>query len=117
MQATSTPGEPGFVSTGTLPARDEVRALVEEAYARFRGERAGHVADYIPVLAEADPQGYGLCVAGTHGEAFALGDADVPFSIQSVSKPFVSPWCARRWEPPRRPSAWAWTPPACPSIR
>jgi len=89
MQATSNPGEQGFVSTGTLPARDEVRALVEEAYARFRGERAGHVADYIPVLAEADPQGYGLCVAGTHGEAFALGDADVPFSIQSVSKPFV----------------------------
>jgi glutaminase len=79
----------GFVSTGSLPSRDVVRALVETAYARYRDERSGQVADYIPVLAEADPASFGLCVANTRGDAFALGDADVPFSIQSVSKPFV----------------------------
>jgi glutaminase len=62
---------------------------VETAYARFRGERSGRVADYIPALAEADPEAYGLCAASTRGETFAIGDADVPFSIQSVSKPFV----------------------------
>ena len=82
-------GERTFVSTGTLPSRDELRALVETAYVRFRGERAGAVADYIPALAEADPAAYGICVASPWGDAFALGDADVPFSIQSVSKPFV----------------------------
>ena len=48
-----------FVSTGALPSRDEVRALVETAYARFRNERAGAVADYIPALAEADPAAFG----------------------------------------------------------
>ena len=78
-----------FVSTGTLPSRDEVRALVEIAYARFRDEDAGAVADYIPALAEADPAAFGICVANTRGEAFSLGDAQAPFSIQSVSKPFV----------------------------
>lgn len=78
-----------FVSTGSLPRRDEVRALIETAYARFRTENAGRVADYIPALAQADPSAFGLCVANTTGDAFALGDADVPFSIQSASKPFV----------------------------
>lgn len=82
---TSTP----FVSTGSLPRRDEIRALIETAYARFRTEQAGQVADYIPALAVADPSAFGLCVASARGDAFALGDADVPFSIQSVSKPFV----------------------------
>ncbi|QJR14350.1 glutaminase A [Usitatibacter palustris] len=62
---------------------------METAYARFRDERTGHVADYIPALAKADPDAFGICAAGTGGESFAVGDADVPFSIQSVSKPFV----------------------------
>jgi glutaminase len=89
MSTPATPGVAGFVSTGTMPSRDEVRALIETAYARFREERSGAVADYIPVLAEADPAAFGICVANTRGDAFALGDADGAFSIQSVSKPFV----------------------------
>jgi len=79
----------GYVSTGSLPTRDEVRALVEVAYERFRGECSGKVADYIPALAEVDPALFGICVTNTRGDAFAAGDVDLPFSIQSVSKPFV----------------------------
>jgi glutaminase len=79
----------GFVSTGTMPARDQVLALIETAYAQFRNEHGGQVADYIPALSEADPASFGICVANTRGDAFALGDAELPFSIQSVSKPFV----------------------------
>jgi glutaminase len=82
-------GMPAFVSTGSLPARQEVLALVETAYAKFRNERGGQVADYIPALAEADAASFGICVANTRGETFALGDAELPFSIQSVSKPFA----------------------------
>jgi glutaminase len=79
----------GFVSTGTLPARQEVLALIATAYAQFRDERGGQVADYIPVLGEANPASFGICVANTRGDAFSLGDAELPFSIQSVSKPFA----------------------------
>ena len=79
----------GFVSTGTMPARDDVLGLIATAYAQFRNEGGGQVADYIPALAEADPASFGICVANTRGDAFALGDAEQPFSIQSVSKPFV----------------------------
>lgn len=78
-----------FVSTGTLPSRDEIRALVETAYAQFRQESGGQVADYIPALAEADPSAFGICLANTRGETYALGDAEQAFSIQSVSKPFA----------------------------
>ena len=35
-----------YVSTGTLPSRDEVRALVVRAYERFREKNDGSVADY-----------------------------------------------------------------------
>jgi glutaminase len=83
------PPAPAFVSTGSLPARQEILALVETAYAKFRNERAGEVADYIPALAEADAASFGICVANTRGDMFALGDAGLPFSIQSVSKPFA----------------------------
>jgi glutaminase len=78
-----------YVSTGSLPSRDEVRALVETTHERFARETGGKVAEYIPALAEADPTHFGICVANTHGESVAVGDANHPFSIQSVSKPFV----------------------------
>jgi glutaminase len=92
MSDTSTPvvrTEEGFISTGTLPRQEEVRALVEIAYQRFRQDSEGEVADYIPALAQADPSLFGICIANTRGDTFAVGDADRAFSIQSVSKPFV----------------------------
>jgi glutaminase len=79
----------GTVSTGRLPDASLVRALVVEAEARYRGLSDGTVADYIPALAKADPSWFGICVAGTDGQTFSVGDAEQPFSIQSISKPFV----------------------------
>lgn len=77
------------VSTGTLPARGRVEELVQDAHARYRQDEGGQVADYIPVLAEADPALFGVCVAESGGAVHAAGDADVEFSIQSISKAFV----------------------------
>lgn len=77
------------VSTGTLPGWERVEELVREAHARYRQHEGGRVADYIPVLAEADPALFGVCVAGSGGAVHAAGDADVPFSVQSISKAFV----------------------------
>jgi glutaminase len=78
-----------LVSTGSLPTPEVVRAVLVEAYELFRGVDDGEVADYIPALAEADPDLFGACIAGTAGGLAGVGDAAVPFSIQSVSKPFV----------------------------
>ena len=49
----------------------------------------GKVADYIPALARVDPEHFGLAVMTVDGEAAMVGDAEVPFSIQSVSKVFT----------------------------
>ncbi len=84
MLTTSSP-----VSTGHLPATERVRALVAEAHERFKSIDEGKNADYIPALAKVPSDLFGVCIAGTSGIAFAAGDAEYEFSIQSASKPFV----------------------------
>lgn len=49
---------------------------------------SGEVASYIPALASVNPNQCGIAVANLDGEVHVAGDADVPFSIQSVSKVF-----------------------------
>lgn len=49
----------------------------------------GKVADYIPALKEVDPARYGIALQTLDGQTFQIGDAQVPFSIQSISKVFV----------------------------
>ncbi|MGO9686040.1 MAG: glutaminase [Beijerinckiaceae bacterium] len=50
---------------------------------------SGSVADYIPALARVDHRQFGLAVATCDGETAAAGAAEVPFSIQSISKVFT----------------------------
>ena len=52
-------------------------------------ERGGEVASYIPALAEADPDQFGLAIVTSSGQVYTAGDADTTFTIQSVSKPFT----------------------------
>jgi glutaminase len=78
-----------FVSTGSLPAGARVSALVTEAYARFKDNSDGAVSDVYPALAAVPEDQFGICVAAADGALYAAGDADAPFAIMSVSKPFV----------------------------
>lgn len=49
----------------------------------------GKVADYIPELAKVDPNQFGMAIATVSGDIYSVGDAVVPFSIQSISKVFM----------------------------
>ena len=49
----------------------------------------GTVATYIPELACVDPKNFGIAVIDAEGNAAVGGDADVPFSIQSISKVYT----------------------------
>jgi glutaminase len=49
----------------------------------------GVIASYIPELFKANPNWFGICVATVDGQIYEAGDARQPFTIQSVSKPFV----------------------------
>jgi glutaminase len=79
----------GLVSTGRLARTALVRRLLVEAYERYRPVDDGVVADYIPALARVPPDLFGACIVAADGRTVAVGDSDHPFSIQSVSKPFV----------------------------
>lgn len=49
----------------------------------------GTVADYIPSLGCIDPAQFGIAIVTADGAVHMGGDADTPFSIQSVSKVFA----------------------------
>jgi glutaminase len=66
-----------------------VQAWVDEAHQRFRANAEGHVSRVYPALAEVPADLFGICIAGTSGHVYAVGDADREFTIMSISKPFV----------------------------
>jgi len=65
----------------------EVVATVHRDMAEHIGK--GRVADYIPALSRADPRKFGIAVVTCDGRTATSGDAEEPFSIQSVSKVFT----------------------------
>ncbi len=67
------------------PIHDMLSAVLDDV----RDEDAGELASYIPELAAANPDALAFAVVGPRGRVIALGDADVEFTIQSMSKPFV----------------------------
>jgi glutaminase len=58
---------------------DELRPVVGQ----------GRVASYIPELAKVPASHFGMAVVGIDGSVVSVGDANVPFSIQSISKVFT----------------------------
>ncbi|NHB58871.1 glutaminase [Acinetobacter shaoyimingii] len=50
---------------------------------------SGALADYIPELANADPNKLALALSTVDGTVYTTGDDDVEFTIQSMSKPFA----------------------------
>jgi glutaminase len=78
-----------YVSTGHLPPPERVKALVAEAYERYKSNTEGQNSQVYPALARVPSTLFGVCVVGTSGNVHAAGDADHEFTIMSVSKPFV----------------------------
>ena len=52
-------------------------------------EDLGKVANYIPQLAQVDPNHFGISLCLPDGTTMNHGDAEIPFSIQSISKVFT----------------------------
>lgn len=73
----------------TEAAPDLQQVVTEIADEMAQRTDRGEVASYIPELAGVDPNQFGLVVIDADGEVAAAGDADVPFSIQSISKVFT----------------------------
>ena len=69
----------------TSPIEDYLREL----HARYASLHEGEVATYIPELAKAAPDWFGICLVTTSGHVYEVGDSRQNFTIQSISKPFV----------------------------
>jgi glutaminase len=69
----------------TSPVLDYLHKLHE----KYAGCDDGEVATYIPELANADPNWFGICLVTADGYVYEVGNSDQEFTIQSISKPFV----------------------------
>ncbi len=70
------------------PRREQVQAIVNEAYNKFKDDTRGKNADYIPELAKVDSKLFGIAIVTTDNQSVAVGDTKTPFSIQSIAKVF-----------------------------
>jgi len=86
-QPASAPGAAAKVSP-VAPRKQQVQAIVDEAYSKFKGDTRGKNADYIPVLAKVDSNLFGIAVVSTDNQVVTAGDVKTAFSIQSIAKVF-----------------------------
>ncbi len=75
----------GQMKSATAPLRQTLNRL----HAKYLPIRDGAIADYIPELATADRDWFGISVVTAAGQSFDVGTTAQTFSIQSVSKAFV----------------------------
>lgn len=59
-----TPAEHSFV----------IQQILEEVYAKFRKLQSGKPAGYIPELAKADPNDFGIVISTADGRIYEVGD-------------------------------------------
>jgi glutaminase len=71
------------------PDDSPVLAFLRRLHAKHVTAREGSVATYIPELAHADPEAFGIVIATVDGALYEVGDTRIPFTIQSMSKPLT----------------------------
>ncbi len=82
-------GEFSSLASSIQAVTSPFRQYLQDLHAKYGPVAEGAVADYIPELALADPNWFGICVVTAQGQVFEVGDCDKLFTIQSISKAFV----------------------------
>jgi glutaminase len=76
-------------ASGWAASKPPLLRFLDACHADFSMESGGAVANYIPELGKADPDHFGIGLATLDGHVYEVGDSRIPFTIQSMSKPFV----------------------------
>ena len=87
-QAAPAAAAPSGKASPVSPRKEQVQAIVQEAYDKFKGDTRGKNADYIPELARVDSKLFGIAVVTTDNQVVTVGDIKTAFSIQSIAKVF-----------------------------
>ena len=72
-----------------MQSGEEIKTVLQGAYNKYKGLQEGANADYIPALAEVDPDLFGIALITVDGEVYTIGDVTTEVSIQSISKVFT----------------------------
>src|SRR5262245_20440443 len=67
----------------------ELHEALRDLHHRFRCLNDGAVATYIPELGKANPDDFAISLVTAEGQVFETGDCHQPFTLQSISKPFM----------------------------
>jgi glutaminase len=68
---------------------EQIDAALKAAHAKYATLQEGANADYIPALAEVDPNIFGIVLVTVDGKVYSVGDVSSEVSIQSISKVFT----------------------------
>ncbi|MFZ9036281.1 MAG: glutaminase A [Francisellaceae bacterium] len=66
----------------------DFKQLLKDAYDHAILTTSGENASYIPELARVNSDYFAIVVSGVDGSIHSIGDADIPFAIESISKVF-----------------------------
>ena len=72
-----------------LLTKENITAAVNEAYNKYKDVKEGANADYIPALAEVNPNIFGIAVVTVDGTVIEVGDINDMVSMQSIEKVFA----------------------------
>lgn len=78
-----------FMKAVNLPFDDFIKEELDHKYKSIQLLNEGTIANYIPELALAKPESFGICLITIDGKIFEVGDFEQLFTIQSISKAFV----------------------------
>ncbi|WP_404421875.1 glutaminase A [Nibricoccus sp. IMCC34717] len=68
---------------------NSIQDIIQEIHQKHASLGEGTLPDYIPELLTANPRWFGIAITTVDGRQYVAGDCSVPFTIQSISKPFV----------------------------
>ena len=72
----------------------DYKNILERIYSEIKPfAETGKQADYIPALAQVDPDQFGISIHTVEADAYHFMQADTRFSIQSISKVFALAMC------------------------
>lgn len=70
--------------------KKDIQELIDYVYKKVKPNKKGNLATYIPQLAKADPNLFGICFVACDGKIYKAGDANKIIPIESISKVFTA---------------------------
>src|SRR5258708_33328639 len=70
-----------------MASTTEIQDIIDGVYEKYKDVDDGAVATYIPELAKADPNDFGICLATVDGQVFTAGGWAKKITIPTLCKP------------------------------